>query len=48
VLPQRSAPQILSAEDEVAGCHRAAFNGGARYCGVHGMTKGYGVSAKNG
>ena len=26
----RSAPQILSAEDEVAGCHIATFNGGAQ------------------
>ena len=28
VLPARSAPQILRAQDAVAGCQRATFNGG--------------------
>jgi hypothetical protein len=41
VLPPRSAPQILSAEEEVAGCHIAIFNGGAQvqYYRVQRMTK---------
>jgi hypothetical protein len=28
VLPARSGPQILSAQDAVAGCRRTTFNGG--------------------
>jgi hypothetical protein len=30
VLPPRSAPQILSAEDQVAGCYIVTLNGGAQ------------------
>ena len=30
MLPPWSAPQILSTEDEVAGCHIATFNRGAQ------------------
>jgi hypothetical protein len=44
VLPPRSASQILSEEDKVAGCPIAAFNEVPRYCRVHGMTKGVRVT----
>jgi hypothetical protein len=43
VLPARSAPQILSAQDAMAGCHRATFNGG---CPDMGRQRSYGAALK--